>query len=462
MNSEIILKAENVTFRYKKDVIKNASFAINKGFVYGVVGKNSVGKSTLLNLLAGRIFPCEGNIAMEGAENLADYRNNIGVITEENEFLLHLGVIENAKILGSLYKNFDIDRFKEYIDKYNIDGLRTLSTLSGGEMIKFQIAFSLSYEPDIMIMDEPAGLLDTESREEFINLIRLLATEKNITVIMATHLTKDLDYMADYILFINDDGKITLYDKETLNDRYMLLKGSKIQLENVPRNAIMALEESETSVTAMTDCFDEIKETVEKSGIVTEIPDIENIMYFTDKADDLRRKNHKDSEREGDVRGKTIRIKNHWGTKEDYKRFTDAYKLMYTVCGTKWGIRIFAAAMFSGWCMLIMADGEWSNKIHEYIFLGLMHSMFLSSFEAPQKMDFIKVWDAFRYKPVSTKDFLRRFWSGKLKGSVICMIILLIIGFRNIKETIIIGVPYIIALFIIDAAIDLFAFREKK
>ena len=137
MNSNEIIRVQNLTYRYrdgvlaknKENVINNASFSINKGFVYGMAGKNGAGKTTLLRLLSGEITKYQGSIDMAGVSDLNQYKNNIGVISESTAYLPHLSVIENATILGGLYKNFDMERFKDSVNLYERDEYAILFSL---------------------------------------------------------------------------------------------------------------------------------------------------------------------------------------------------------------------------------------------------------------------------------------------------------------------------------------------
>ena len=208
----IILKLDNVSYRYedaKKDdfVFKNLSFDFELGKTYAIKGKSGSGKTTLLSLISG-LEKCKiGNIYYKDKSlskiDLDKYRNtNVGIIFQSFNLLPHLTAIENI-ILSMDIGHLKIkDKRKEAIKLLNSVGLdeqkgnRRVLKLSGGEQQRVAIARSMSYNPDIILADEPTGNLDTETENEIINIFKNLAQKENKCVIIVTHspnVTKKVD-----------------------------------------------------------------------------------------------------------------------------------------------------------------------------------------------------------------------------------------------------------------------------
>ena len=439
-NNEEIIKLENVSFQYKKkkEVIKNADFSIYKGFLYGVAGKNSVGKSTLLKILCGKISNYQGKIIYH-FDNTAGYKSNIGIVTDEEEFIGHLSLINNAKVFGPLYKNFCIENFVSNLKAEEIDENKIFSELSDGEKIKFRIAFALSYKPELLIMDEPAGVLDVQAREKFMQNIRQMATEQNITVIMATHLTADLDKMADYILFINEDGSSMVYDRESLSDNYMLLRGTKEQIDALPQEALIASEESESFFTVMTDRYLKIKEQKAVKEIKTEIPDIETIMYFMDKASVKKNEERTEAgdikeqkKKENRSKEQTQQIRNE--QESHYADLKKAYHRLFDISGRKWLGGIVGFIMLLIW-NIILADIESISDIMKIICLFISYDMFFDAIKLPKKIELPSWYHILSWMPVNKKDILKFYLLNAVKcigiGFIITLIITMI--FQNIN-----------------------------
>jgi putative ABC transport system ATP-binding protein len=200
---EIILKIENVNYRYadaKKDeyVLRNINFEFEQGKVYAIKGKSGSGKTTLLSLISGLENKYEGNIYYKDKElkkmNLDNYRSNdIGIVFQSYNLLPHLNAIENIMLSMDISK-VKVDNKKEKaLELMKCVGLdKRLSTrrvlrLSGGEQQRVAIARSLSYNPGLILADEPTGNLDKDTENDIMNIFKDLAHKENKCVIIVTH-----------------------------------------------------------------------------------------------------------------------------------------------------------------------------------------------------------------------------------------------------------------------------------
>jgi len=207
-----ILQLDNISYRYEdapKDdyVFKNLSFNFELGKIYAIKGKSGSGKTTLLSLISG-LEKCKiGNVYYKDKNlnkiNLDKYRNtNIGIVFQSFNLLPHLTAIENIILSMDIGKLKIKDKKKEAIRLLKSVGLdekkgnRRILKLSGGEQQRVAIARSLSYNPDIILADEPTGNLDNETETEIMNIFKTLAHQENKCVIIVTHspnITKDVD-----------------------------------------------------------------------------------------------------------------------------------------------------------------------------------------------------------------------------------------------------------------------------
>jgi putative ABC transport system ATP-binding protein len=199
----VVLKIDNVKYRYadaKKDeyVLKDISFEFETGKIYAIKGKSGSGKTTLLSLISGLENKYEGNIYYKDKElkkmNLDNYRSNdIGIVFQSYNLLPHLNAIENIIL------SMDISKVKvknkkekalELMKEVGLDeklGTRRVLRLSGGEQQRVAIARSLSYNPEIILADEPTGNLDKDTENDIINIFKDLAHKENKCVIIVTH-----------------------------------------------------------------------------------------------------------------------------------------------------------------------------------------------------------------------------------------------------------------------------------
>ena len=213
-DNEIVLKVENVSYRYKdatKDdyILKNINYSFEKGKVYAIRGKSGSGKTTLLSLISGLEKKYEGKIMFKDKElkkmDRDVYRNtNIGIVFQSYNLLPHLTAVENIILSMDISKVKVKDKKSKAIELMESVGLssslkdRRVLKLSGGEQQRVAIARSLSYNPEIILADEPTGNLDYETEEEILKIFINLAHEQNKCVIIVTH-SQNVCESADYI-----------------------------------------------------------------------------------------------------------------------------------------------------------------------------------------------------------------------------------------------------------------------
>ncbi len=209
-----ILKLENVGYRYKdaaKDeyVFKNINYEFEQGKIYAIKGKSGSGKTTLLSLLTGLEKCSEGKIIYDGKElnkmNLNSYRNtDIGIVFQSYNLLPHLTAVQNIILSMDVSKAKVKNKKEKAIELMESVGLkkeyanRKILKLSGGEQQRIAIARSLSYNPKIIIADEPTGNLDKDTENEILKIFKRLAEEENKCIIMVTH-SKNICDNADIV-----------------------------------------------------------------------------------------------------------------------------------------------------------------------------------------------------------------------------------------------------------------------
>lgn len=196
-----VLEMKNVCYKYKDGndyVLKNINFYFKKGKIYAIKGKSGSGKTTLLSLISGLEKYKEGNILYNGGElkelDLDHYRNtNIGIVFQSFNLLPHLTAMENI-ILSMDISNIKVPNKKQRalallkdVGLNEEQGNRRIFKLSGGEQQRVAIARSLSYDPEIILADEPTGNLDKETEDEIMEIFKNLAKKKNKCIIIVTH-----------------------------------------------------------------------------------------------------------------------------------------------------------------------------------------------------------------------------------------------------------------------------------
>ncbi len=261
--------------------LKDINFTIPEGCICGLVGRNGAGKTTLLNLLLGLLNPDAGEIRtddMDYATNEKNLRKLFGCVLVDELFMPQLSPEDNGKHFGSFYEAYEAESYIKYLNMFRIAGRKRFKDLSKGEKLKCQFAFALSIKPKYLILDEPTANFDPEFREDFWRLVREFIADGRHSVLLATHLTDDLDRMADELIFLDKGSTIFTGDMESFRDHYRILTGEAYLLKNLNKEYVIGIEEGKYSSRALVKskikCPDELKSAA---------PTIEEFMYLYSK-----------------------------------------------------------------------------------------------------------------------------------------------------------------------------------
>lgn len=218
------VEIQNLNKKYPKFALKNVNFSIPKGYVTGFIGKNGMGKTTTIKSILSLIH-YDGKILFRNSdENIKFDNQRIGVIMDDS-FLAkdwNMDLVNKAMMIG--YDEWDEKIYRQYLTEFNIDRKLKVKELSHGMKTKLMLAIALSHKAELLILDEPTSGLDPSMREEFIEIISDYMQDEKHTVLFSTHITQDLEAIADYIVLI-DDGEIVLsLEKEAFLNYFMILK----------------------------------------------------------------------------------------------------------------------------------------------------------------------------------------------------------------------------------------------
>lgn len=276
-----MITCSNVSKTFKGFHIGQLSLEIPDGYICGLAGRNGAGKTTLLHLLLGLYQPEEGQILIdqktyETAEK--EIRNLIGTVLVEELFAAGISAGKNGEHYGRFYSGYSKETYHEYLDKFHIPARKRFSRLSKGEKLKCQFAFALACHPKYLILDEPTANFDPEFRETFWKILRDFAAGENRTVLLATHLTDDLDRMADYLLYMDDGKLIYAGDMEQFRESCRILSGEAYKIKLLDKDLILAMEETPYGAKALVrhKGYNRYDETLEVT-----YPSIEEFMYYT-------------------------------------------------------------------------------------------------------------------------------------------------------------------------------------
>ncbi|MCL2038833.1 MAG: ABC transporter ATP-binding protein [Bacteroidetes bacterium] len=203
-----MIKINDLTFFYNKNnpIFSNINLNVKMGNIYGLLGENGVGKTTLLRLICGLLFPNSGNCKTFDADTKKRTPSMLEKIYYLPEVFNPQPIKPNeyANIYGKLYPNFSYKNFTEYLQIFSIDTKKKMKEFSYGQQKKTMIAFALACKTPLLLMDEPTNGLDIPSKTIFRQLISNLLNE-NTTFIISTHQVKDLENMIDPIIILEQN-----------------------------------------------------------------------------------------------------------------------------------------------------------------------------------------------------------------------------------------------------------------
>lgn len=276
---ENILEIKGLNKNYPAFSLHDISFSLPEGCITGLIGVNGAGKTTTLKTILGLAPKISGDIQFFGMNmdrNERAIKERIGVILDEGCFYDELSLSEMKSIVASAYKSWNENEYKAYLERFSLDPKQKISTLSKGMRMKYALSLALSHEAELLIMDEPTSGLDPLIRCQLLDILKEYMDKGGGGVFFSTHITSDLDKIADMLIMIDDGQIIFQEEKDTLLDSYRLVKGDKRDLNKDTEKLFLNIEKSNFGFTAITKNADEVRRAIPDS--IMERPVIEDIM----------------------------------------------------------------------------------------------------------------------------------------------------------------------------------------
>ena len=242
---ETALQIRNLCKSYKNTDFKldNVSFQIPKGSIMGFVGKNGAGKSTTINAVLNIIQKDSGEVTIFGQTMTDDnrmIRNDIGVVFDTLHFSGELTPKKLEKVCRDVYENWQGEQFFSHLERFKIPTNKKIKTLSRGMTMKLSVSVALSHKARLLILDEATAGLDPVAREELLDLLLEFVEDEGHSILMSSHMSSDLEKVADYITFI-DQGKIILTEeKDTLLYQYGIARMKQGDFEKLDASEYLA------------------------------------------------------------------------------------------------------------------------------------------------------------------------------------------------------------------------------
>lgn len=245
------LEVKGLCKQYENFALDNVSFSLEQGTITGLVGRNGAGKTTILRSILGAAHLDAGSISLLGKPINEQTKQEIGVVYDTCCFGEALKIGQLDRVLGDIYHTWSQDVFLGMCEHYELPENKTIKTFSCGMKQKLSIAAALAHSPKLLLLDEPTGGLDPVAREQILHDLQTFIEDGEHTVLLSTHITSDLDRVADNILIVSH-GKIQIdTDKDTLLNEYVIVKGNSEQLGQMEQTDILGIRKQAYSFEAL-------------------------------------------------------------------------------------------------------------------------------------------------------------------------------------------------------------------
>lgn len=278
-----VLEINNITKDYKKFKIDNISFNLPKGYIIGFIGANGAGKTTTIKLILNMIKRDSGEIKVFGLDNIREeerIKEQIGVVFDECYYLEDWTLNDVEKAVSIFYKNWNSSIYEKYLKEFNLARDKKVKDLSRGMRMKLMIAVAFSHEAKLLILDEPTSGLDPVARDEFLDILRDYIEDEEKSVIFSSHITSDIEKIADYITYINNGKIIFTGEKDEFLEKYCIIKGGKEDITESQKKEIIGLRMHSTGFEGLI----ELKKAVGfSSKVIIEKASFDEIMIYMNK-----------------------------------------------------------------------------------------------------------------------------------------------------------------------------------
>ena len=240
-----VIELKDVTKDYGDFKLDQVSFVVPEGSVCGFIGQNGAGKTTTINLILNAIKKDSGEITVFGEKvegESAHLREDIGVVFDEMGFHEFMTGCDINLMMKHIYKNWDEKAFFEYLRKFSLPSKKKCGSFSRGMRMKLQIAVALSHHAKLLIMDEPTSGLDPIVRNEMINIFREFVLEEDHTILLSSHITSDLEKLADEVIFINGGIIVLSGNKDEILEKHGILKCKKDEVSTISDSLVVHKE----------------------------------------------------------------------------------------------------------------------------------------------------------------------------------------------------------------------------
>ncbi len=247
------IELKDLTKHYTGFTLGPISFTLPAGCIMGFIGENGAGKSTAIKSMLGLVRPDRGEIRLLGKDPRQDrtVMEDIGTVLDAGFFPPELKALELERVLKHMYKKWDSESYHQYLRRFQLDEKRKISDYSRGMVMKLSLAAALAHKPKLLLLDEATSGLDPMVRDDILDILLDFIQDEEHSVFLSSHITGDLEKIADYIVFLHQGKIIMNGEKDALLDSCGILKCSRKDLDALDPSAVLGFRNGEFGATAL-------------------------------------------------------------------------------------------------------------------------------------------------------------------------------------------------------------------
>ncbi len=248
-----LLQVKDLCKSYGAFRLENVSFSLPKGSIMGLIGQNGAGKSTTIKAILELIHRDSGSVTFWGQELSANQslKEDIGIVFDNINFYETLTPKQVGSISRAAYKQWSNDLYKSYMERFKLPEKKEIRTFSKGMKMKLSIAVALSHQPKLLILDEATAGLDPIMRDDLLDLFLDFVQDEDHSILMSSHISSDLEKVADYITFIHDGKVLFCKSKDELRYRYGIIRCGAAAFEQIDKADILCYRKEDYQISVL-------------------------------------------------------------------------------------------------------------------------------------------------------------------------------------------------------------------
>ena len=241
--SDNVLEIRELSKDYGDFVLDKVSFSLPRGVIMGLIGENGAGKSTTINCILNETQKTGGEILILGKDHISDeieIKDKLGVVFDENHFPDIFTAEEIGKFMSGVYSGWEWSTYRQFLEIFELPKDKQIKDFSKGIKLKLAFAVALSHKAELLILDEATSGLDPIIRDDVLDMLIDFVQDESHSVLVSSHITSDLEKVADYITFLHKGKVVFSHEKDDLVDNYGIISCGAAIFDRLDKTEIIA------------------------------------------------------------------------------------------------------------------------------------------------------------------------------------------------------------------------------